>query len=594
MEIIKRMTLWMSVVAIVFGLTVYFSESTYAEFNYERVAGQNRVDTSVEISKAAFPDGIDSSEKAVIIARADNPADALASASLASAKDAPILLTSSSILSASVKDELQRLGAEKAYVLGGPVAIENSVISDLEDHVSVERIAGDNRFATAEKINRISSGNDPEKAIIVNGITVADALSASGVSSNFDYPVYLAQQDRFQSDLPDSVNEVYLFGGEVAIADNVASDLESKGLRVTRIAGDDRFETNVAVNQAFDFSGDKSILVRGTSTSSDHEDYPDAVASAGLSHKMNAPVVLTLPDRTTSSTSSYLETRRGTTFILGGEVAVSSSVLHQLSGVDNANAKVITSGSTLNVRSSSNSSSSIQDKLEHGTLIEILDTISSSGSDSWHHIRYSGGKTGYIHGSYAHFLPKSSASSGPLAGRTIVIDAGHGAHDAGGIGGGMREKDVVIDISLRAEDVLREAGASVIMIRRDDIFLSLRQRASVANLSGADAFLSVHTNMSGPTQGKGTETFWHDKYSARESERLAHAIQNATVQKMGTRNRGVKSGNFHVIRETKIPSALLEVGFKDYEPDAEKLRQASYRQKSAEAIRDGFIEYYRR
>ncbi len=245
---------------------------------------------------------------------------------------------------------------------------------------------------------------------------------------------------------------------------------------------------------------------------------------------------------------------------------------------------------SLNVRSTPNGSQ--VDSIRRGTRVEILSTYSGSRINSWHRIKYDGYKTGYVSAGYIQLAINKSANSGPLVGKTIYLDPGHGAQDSGGIGGGMLEKDLVLDISNRAEKLLRDAGATVIMTRRTDFFLSLSQRSFLANRSDADVFVSVHANAFNGS-AHGTETFWHGGYKRGDSRRLAHALQDATVEKMGTHYRRVEEASYHVIRETQIPSALLEVGFMDHTGDAAKLRQSSYRQRSAEAIRDGLINYFK-
>ncbi|UTR16220.1 peptidoglycan-binding protein [Salipaludibacillus sp. LMS25] len=188
-------------------------------------------------------------------------------------------------------------------------------------------------------------------------------------------------------------------------------------------------------------------------------------------------------------------------------------------------------------------------------------------------------------------LIKEQSNAGPLAGKVIVLDAGHGGSDPGAIAGGMQEKELALDVSLRAQKLLEEAGATVIMTRTTDVFLTLAERAAIANSSNADAFLSVHANAFNGS-ANGTETYWYHTYQSNNSQRLANSIQSATLSKLGLNNRGVKSGNFHVIRETRIPSALLELGFMDHPGDAAILRQSSSRQRAAEAIRDGMIDYF--
>lgn len=252
---------------------------------------------------------------------------------------------------------------------------------------------------------------------------------------------------------------------------------------------------------------------------------------------------------------------------------------------------------SLNVRSSpvfpsSSSDDNKIDSLSKDTRVEIISTHSSSGSNSWHQIRYDNNKTGYVSAGYIQLATKPSANSGPLAGKTIILDAGHGAQDPGGIGGGMEEKNVVLDITLRAEELLREAGAEVIMTRRSDFFLALGQRSFVANRTDADVFVSIHANIFNGT-ANGTETFWNSNYRASDSKKLAHALQDSTVAKMDTNYRRVVDESFSVIRRTQIPSALLEVAFMDNKDDAAKLRSDSYRDRAAEGIRDGLINYFK-
>ncbi|WP_416147724.1 peptidoglycan-binding protein [Salipaludibacillus sp. HK11] len=257
-------------------------------------------------------------------------------------------------------------------------------------------------------------------------------------------------------------------------------------------------------------------------------------------------------------------------------------LVNQLVASLNSSTHGIVTASNLNIRKAPTANSERVGQLSANTVVQII----HQESNGWYKVAFDGG-IGYVSGTYI------TEATGPLAGKTVILDAGHGGRDSGGIGGGMLEKDFALDVSLRAEKLLREAGASVIMTRTTDVFLTLDERAAIANTSGADAFVSVHANIFNGS-ANGTETFWYGRHEARNSERLAHAMQNATLAKMGTHNRGVFSHRaFVVIAKTEIPSALLEVGFMDHAGDATKLRSSSYRDRSAEAIRDGFINYFR-
>ncbi|SDE08515.1 N-acetylmuramoyl-L-alanine amidase [Bhargavaea beijingensis] len=178
-----------------------------------------------------------------------------------------------------------------------------------------------------------------------------------------------------------------------------------------------------------------------------------------------------------------------------------------------------------------------------------------------------------------------------LQGKKVVLDAGHGGHDPGGVALGLVEKEIVLDTALRAERLLKNAGAHVIMTRKTDIFLELSERAAIANSSGADLFISIHANKFNG-DAKGVETFWYGKYEKQRSIHLANALQDQLVARMGMSYRRVAEGNFHVIRETKIPSSLIEIGFIDHPQDSAKLAQAIYRERAAEAILLGIGDYF--
>lgn len=193
--------------------------------------------------------------------------------------------------------------------------------------------------------------------------------------------------------------------------------------------------------------------------------------------------------------------------------------------------------------------------------------------------------TGYIH--------KNDVTNSN--GKVIVIDAGHGGTDPGAVGNGLLEKEITLDIALRTKQLLEETGFTVIMTRESDVYPSLKQRTDLANNANADIFVSIHVNAGG---GTGIETWWHDKApEPQKRQLLATYIQNELIAATGARNRGVKSptrdkGNFHVTRETKMPSALVEVGFIDNASDAAKLSESSYRQQIATGIVQGIIRYF--
>jgi putative cell wall-binding protein len=323
-----------NILTVVVLITTFFvhAHDISASDDYTRLAGKSRLDTAIQISQYGWPNGLMNAERAVILARADNPTDALSSASLAGAKDAPILLTFPNYLSPEVLAEIKRLKADKVYLLGGTGAIKEEVETTLiNEGLSVVRINGANRFETAVLINEAAGSSMKTRAIIANAFTVADAISASTDAAINEIPIYLSKKDKLPIKLPVNIRSVDIYGGKSVISDEVVKQLEAEGISVNRVSGKSRYETNIAaLNKLNKVTIDNMIIVRGTSVNTEKEDYPDAVAASGLANKMNAMVVLTNRNNTPNATKGFINEhyREGqSTFVLGGKVAIANQAL---------------------------------------------------------------------------------------------------------------------------------------------------------------------------------------------------------------------------------------------------------------------------
>lgn len=178
----------------------------------------------------------------------------------------------------------------------------------------------------------------------------------------------------------------------------------------------------------------------------------------------------------------------------------------------------------------------------------------------------------------------------PSNGRVVVvIDPGHGGRDPGAIGiGGLREKDVVLDISLQVSSILEQQGVQVIMTRTDDREIDLEPRVQLAERVNATLFVSIHANainMSRPDVN-GVETYYYSNGWG-----LARAIHNSILQYTGARDRRVRQANFYVLRRTSMPAVLVEVGFVTGAEDASRLAEPAFRTQMAQAIAYGIIQY---
>ncbi|MGF7186488.1 N-acetylmuramoyl-L-alanine amidase [Desulfitispora alkaliphila] len=194
----------------------------------------------------------------------------------------------------------------------------------------------------------------------------------------------------------------------------------------------------------------------------------------------------------------------------------------------------------------------------------------------------------------------------PLSGKIIVIDPGHGRitsggwSDPGAIGPtGLKESDVATDISHRLKDLLEEKGAQIVMTRTGDTtHLSLADRAELANNAGGDIFVSIHANASLSPWQNGTSTWYYAPLNSdlggQRSERraLASAIQAEMVKETGLRNMGIIEENFSVLRNTKMPSVLVETAFISNPEEERLLASSGFRQQCAEAIAGGINLYF--
>lgn len=147
----------------------------------------------------------------------------------------------------------------------------------------------------------------------------------------------------------------------------------------------------------------------------------------------------------------------------------------------------------------------------------------------------------------------------------IGMDYGHGGSDPGAVYNGRRESDDVLRLGLLMAGKLRAAGLAVEESRTGDTAVSLGQRSRMSNERSDTHFLSIHRNAFRPETATGAEVFVHSS-AGEEAVKLAEGIQAALV-KVGYVDRGVKRANFFVLRETRAPAVLLEIGFIDNTQD---------------------------
>lgn len=142
----------------------------------------------------------------------------------------------------------------------------------------------------------------------------------------------------------------------------------------------------------------------------------------------------------------------------------------------------------------------------------------------------------------------------------IFIDSGHGGNDPGAVGKRSKEKDNVLKVAKKLKSLLESYGHSVKMSRSTDKFISLSERARMANSWGADYFVSLHNNAA-TASAAGFETFIYNGSVSQKTKQFQSAVHGAIAKNIGIRDRGKKSANFAVLRQTKMPAVLIEYAF---------------------------------
>jgi N-acetylmuramoyl-L-alanine amidase len=167
---------------------------------------------------------------------------------------------------------------------------------------------------------------------------------------------------------------------------------------------------------------------------------------------------------------------------------------------------------------------------------------------------------------------------------TVVIDAGHGGFDRGGIPGQrIAEKTMTLDVAQRLKSVLSANGYHVVMTRDSDVFVPLPTRIAIANSYRNAIFVCIHFNSANRAGADGIETY----FFSRDSLPLASAVHYFVAGGAPSPNRGVRRRGYYVLRKAKVPAVLVECGFLTNPTEAAYTENSSYRQKLAEEIAAG-------
>ncbi|MBZ4664130.1 MAG: cell wall binding protein [Caloramator sp.] len=285
-----------------------------------RYAGVNRYLTSVEVSKKGF-----NRADIVIIASGENYSDALCAVPLSKKYNAPILLVSRNKIANEVVEEIKRLEAKQAFIVGGNAVVSDEVKMELEKiGVDVTRISGKDRYETSYEVAKLLNF---DKAVIVSREGFADALSISSIAAKNGWPILFTKKNQLPEQIKELINtskpeEVYVIGGVAVISDDVINNIEN----AVRIAGKDRYETNLEIAKKFnnEINYERIFVATG-------KNFPDGLFAGTLAAMTNSFVFLTGDGVSESIKNHIIENRLDNTivFVVGGYKVVTEEIIKE-------------------------------------------------------------------------------------------------------------------------------------------------------------------------------------------------------------------------------------------------------------------------
>lgn len=284
--------------------------------------------------------------------------------------------------------------------------------------------------------------------------------------------------------------------------------------------------------------------------------------------------------------NAYIATTEGTSS--STDANAGAPPLSNASPPTDASIKILTTGT--NLRKGPSTNEDVIEKAAEGARYSILQTIGE-----WFQIDIGKGRTAYVAGWVvaAEGVPPivRDSMSNALLGKTIVVDAGHGGVDRGaeGVSKKTKEKEVNLIVAKLVAKKLEAAGATVILTRANDTYISLQSRVDVATENDADAFISIHHNSYKTSAMVGSMTFYYTNTADKE---LAKLIQADLIKHNGLKDLGARKGDYLVLRENPKPSVLVELGFLSNANEEATIRTTKFQENSAEGIFQGIVKYF--
>jgi N-acetylmuramoyl-L-alanine amidase len=545
------------------------------------------------------------------------------------------------------------------------IALFSSVVSANNGTATVERLDGSDRFDVAVNVSKKGWGTGSQTVLLVNYMAFADALAASPLAVKENAPILLTNPDQLTLKTEEEIKrlqakKVIIVGGTGSVSQAVEAKLTQLSIQVDRIGGTDRFEVAYQVSKRLDSKG-KIIVTNGMT-------FADALSISPYASKNEFPILLTRKDSLPPITQQAItEKSPQQSVIVGGTGSVAASVEQltpnplRIGGLDRYEVAVnIAKAFDLSTEKAAVSNGqTFADALTGSVLAAkenrpLLLTRSDRIPDVTKRLIEERQINSFIvfggTGSVSNAVITQLKNELPLAGKRIVLDAGHGGSDPGAVRNGYSEKDLNKEFTKLLAGHLNGLGANVIYTRdpSNDRYISLEDRASFANNQNADLFISIHHDSSVDTSASGQSVHYSSyrpgietqdvyvKYAGKTypfvREETANELfyykdgntvksmsyqgsivaydtispSNAAVQSSklapitydAIKYNGISAGyvkdhNLYVTRWTTMPSILIELGFISNPKEVSVLSQHSVRNARSLSLAKAIESFYK-
>lgn len=312
-------------IALTLAACTILSSSVYADSRVERLYGNDRYETSINIANYSKSGQLDS----VIVTNGEDFADALSGSILQSLGDYPVMLVNRSVKNSDktlnyIENNLKKDGT--IYILGGEASVDTEFESYFKEKGfnKVVRLGGKDRYETNIKIVNSANVKEGTPIVIANGENFPDALSISSTAAYKGYPIFITPSDSIPKAVEEKIKEikpskVYIIGGTGSISSSIENKAKEISKDVVRIQGKDRYETSMNVCKYFGKSSDNIVIASG-------EAFPDSLSGSAIAAKFKAPIVI-IDESNANSFKNYVDSQKfKKVIILGGEGVVSKNI----------------------------------------------------------------------------------------------------------------------------------------------------------------------------------------------------------------------------------------------------------------------------